>query len=104
VKSTSIVSDENCELLCTIGGTTLFTVIKACYPTAFDVESMSTTDKIIYSICSNEGINFSSKILLMPVGASCDVWVEKRINNTGTESICTTRHRHRQGRQLATNF
>jgi len=103
VKSTSIVSDENCALLCTIGKK-LFTVIKACYPTAFDVESMSITDKIIYSICSDEGLNFSSKILLMPVGASCDVWVEKRIDNTGAESICTSRHRHRQRRQLATIF
>lgn len=104
VKTASIVSDESCELLCTIGGTMLFTVIKSCYPTAFYIESMSTTNKIIYSICSNDVINWSSKMVLMALNASCDVWVEKRIENTGAESICTTRHQHRKRRQLENIF
>lgn len=79
MKTASIVSGENCELLCTIGGTMLFTVIKSCYPTAFYIESMSTTDKIIYSICSNDVINWSSKMVLMALNTSCDVWGEKKL-------------------------
>jgi len=104
VKSASIVSDENCELLCTIGGIMLFTVIESCYPTAFYTESMSITDKTIYSICSNDAINWSSKVVLMALNASCDVWVEKRIENTGAESICKMRHQHRRRRQLENIF
>lgn len=100
ITAESIISDAQCETLCSYGSTILWQMFDVCYPGIFNPEELSITEKTIYSVCSNEALKFSTNILVMVGVSSCEEWAKSLITSRNIKSLCELRQK-RHKRQIS---
>lgn len=62
ITADSIILDTQCETMCSFGSSILWQMFDVCYPGIFNPDELSLKEKVIYSICSNDAINVSTKV------------------------------------------
>lgn len=106
--SQPILTKGDCEMICNYGSLVLFSVTKICYPTAFILDSMSATDKLIYGACESAdvlnvvSVSFSAS-RLPGDDYTCQSWAQMKIEETNAPSICECGRQKRGLGQIITN-
>lgn len=96
ITADSMVSDTQCDTMCSVGSSMLWQMFDVCYPGIFNPDELSLKEKVIYSICSNEAINFSTKVLAMVGSYTCEEWARSLIVSRNIKSMCELRRHKRQ--------